>query len=82
MAPGQRWLRPSGVLPRRCPHELALQLLYVIDRNRALTPSMVKAQFAVAEASLQDAHAAVEAAHNPARMGVENCGRRSGNGSN
>jgi nucleotide-binding universal stress UspA family protein len=52
-------------------HDVALQLLYVIDRNRAFTPSVVKAQFAVAEAALQDAHAAVEAAHKPVRIELE-----------
>ncbi len=52
-------------------HHAALQLLYVIDRGRAFTPSVVKAQLAVAEAALQDAHAVVEATGKPVTIQLE-----------
>ncbi|WP_163748135.1 universal stress protein [Mycobacterium noviomagense] len=52
-------------------HHAALELLYVVDRNRAFTPSVVKAQFSVAQAALQDAHAAVKATHESVRIQLE-----------
>ena len=45
--------------------DVALKLIYVIDRNRAFTPGVVKAQHFVAEAALRDAHAAIEATQKP-----------------
>lgn len=52
-------------------HDVPLRLLYVIDRNRAFTPGVVKAQFSVAEAALQDAHAVVEATGKPVTIQLE-----------
>ncbi|MGA9611840.1 MAG: universal stress protein [Mycobacterium sp.] len=52
-------------------HDVVLKLLYVIDRNRAFTPGVVKAQHLVAEAALQDAHAAVEAMQQPVKIELE-----------
>lgn len=52
-------------------HGVVLKLLYVIDRNRAFTPGVVKAQHFVAEAALQDAHAAVEATQKPVKLELE-----------
>ena len=51
--------------------DVVLKLLYVIDRNRAFTPGVVKAQHFVAEAALQDAHAAVEATQKPVKLELE-----------
>ena len=52
-------------------HGVPLRLLYVVDRNRAFTPSVVKAQFSVAEAALQDARAAVEATREAVTIQLE-----------
>jgi nucleotide-binding universal stress UspA family protein len=52
-------------------HDVALKLLYVIDRNRALTPSVVGAQHLVADAALQDANAAVEATQMPVKVELD-----------
>src|ERR1035441_9064226 len=52
-------------------HDAVLKLLYVIDRNRAFTPGVIKAQHLVAEAALQDAHAAVEATKQPVKIELE-----------
>lgn len=52
-------------------HDVALRLLYVIDRRRGFTPSVIKAQSSVAEAALQDTFAAVEAAHPKVRIQLE-----------
>lgn len=52
-------------------HDVVLKLLYVIDHNRAFTPGVVKAQHFVAEAALQDAHAAVEATQKPVKLELE-----------
>ena len=52
-------------------HDVALKLLYVIDRNRAVTPSVVRAQHLVAEAALQDANAAVEATERPVKVELD-----------
>ncbi len=52
-------------------HDAVLKLLYVIDRNRAFTSGVVQAQHLVAEAALQDAHAAVEATHMPVKVELE-----------
>jgi nucleotide-binding universal stress UspA family protein len=52
-------------------HDVALRLLYVIDRRRGFTPSVIKAQSSVAEAALQDALAAVEATHNQVTIQLE-----------
>jgi nucleotide-binding universal stress UspA family protein len=51
--------------------EAILRLLYVVNRNRALTPGVVKAQFLVAEAALHDARVAVEATHKAVRIQAE-----------
>jgi nucleotide-binding universal stress UspA family protein len=56
-------------------HDVALRLLYVIDRNRALTPSVAQAQQLVADAALHDANAAVEALQRPIKVEMETiCG--------
>lgn len=52
-------------------HDAVLRLLYVVDTNRAITPHVVKAQLAVAEAALQDARAAVEETHSTVRLEAE-----------
>jgi nucleotide-binding universal stress UspA family protein len=52
-------------------HDVALRLLYVIDRRRGFTPNVIKAQSSLAEAALQDALAAVEAARNQVRVQLE-----------
>ncbi|WP_375481418.1 universal stress protein [uncultured Mycobacterium sp.] len=52
-------------------NDIALRLLYVIDRRRGFTPSVIKAQSAVAEAALQDALTAVEATHGQLRVELE-----------
>jgi nucleotide-binding universal stress UspA family protein len=52
-------------------HDAALRLLYVIDRRRAFTPSVIKAQSLVAEAALQDALATVEATHKQVLIQLE-----------
>ena len=49
-------------------HDVALKLLYVIDNNRALTPSVAKAQHLVAAAALHDANDAVEALQRPIKI--------------
>jgi nucleotide-binding universal stress UspA family protein len=51
--------------------DVALKLIYVIDRNRAFTPGVVKAQHFVAEAALRDAHAAIEATQKPVKLELE-----------
>lgn len=52
-------------------HDVALKLLYVIQRDRAVTPGVVKAQHLVAEAALQDANAAVEAMQTPIKVELD-----------
>lgn len=52
-------------------HDVTLRLLYVIDRRRGFTPSVIKAQSSVAEAALQDTLAAVEATHSQLRVELE-----------
>ncbi|MDT5207422.1 MAG: hypothetical protein QOD34_4058 [Mycobacterium sp.] len=52
-------------------HDVALKLLYVIDRDRALTPGVVKARHLVADAALQDAYAAVEAMQKPLKVELD-----------
>jgi nucleotide-binding universal stress UspA family protein len=52
-------------------HDAVLKLLYVIDRNRAFTPGVIKAQHLLAEAALQDAHAVVEAMQQPVKIELE-----------
>jgi nucleotide-binding universal stress UspA family protein len=56
---------------RASSHEVALRLLYVVDRRRGFTPSVIKAQSSVAEAALQDALAAVEATHKQVNVQLE-----------
>jgi nucleotide-binding universal stress UspA family protein len=56
-------------------HDVALKLLCVIDRDRALTPSVVRAQHLVADAALHDAYAAVEAVQQPVKVELDTvCG--------
>ncbi len=52
-------------------HDAALKLVYVIDRNRAVTPSVVRAQHVVADAALQDANAAVAALQRPVKVELD-----------
>lgn len=52
-------------------HDVALRLLYVIDRRRGFTPNVIKAQSSLAEAALQDALVAVETARNHSRVQLE-----------
>jgi nucleotide-binding universal stress UspA family protein len=52
-------------------HDVALRLLYVIDRRRGFTPNVIKAQSSLAEAALGDTLAAVEAAHHQAEGQLE-----------
>ena len=56
-------------------HDVALKLLCVIDRDRALTPRVVRAQHLVADAALHDAYAVVEAMQRPVKVELETvCG--------
>ena len=56
-------------------HDVALKMLYVIDRNKAVTPSVIRAQHLVAEAALRDAGAAVEALQRPIKVELDTiCG--------
>ncbi len=56
-------------------HDVALKLLYVIDRDRAVTPSVMRAQHLVADAALQDAYVAVEAMQRPVKVEMDTvCG--------
>lgn len=52
-------------------HQVALRLLYVVDRRRAYTPSVIKAQSSVADAALHDALAVVEATHKQVKIQLE-----------
>jgi nucleotide-binding universal stress UspA family protein len=51
--------------------DVALRLLYVIDRRRGFTPNVIKAQSSVAEAALHDALTAVEARHHQVGIQLE-----------
>jgi nucleotide-binding universal stress UspA family protein len=51
--------------------DVALRLLYVIDRRRGFTPNVIKAQSSVAEAALHDALTAVEATHHQVGIQLE-----------
>lgn len=48
-----------------------LQLLHVVDANRGLVPGVVKAQYSLARAVLQEARAAVEATHQAIQIQTE-----------
>lgn len=52
-------------------HDIVVRLLYVIDRRRGFTPSVIKAQSSVAEAALHDALAAVNATHEQVEIELE-----------
>ncbi len=52
-------------------HDVALKLLCVIDRDRAVTSSVIRAQHLVADAALQDAYAAVEAMQRPIKVEMD-----------
>jgi nucleotide-binding universal stress UspA family protein len=49
-------------------HDVALTLLYIVDRNRALTPEVIEAEQQLAENVLLDANAAVEALGKPVKV--------------